>query len=189
MTDNEKLTTEIKKVVWHPKVKPVLKVYNHLPRKIGAESLPSTFYAAIKKYIQLEGFQKEDCFEVTGPIDKIAFINCPLVDLLSNKPLILNDLVSVDEAVSRAWLSLLHSIVFSVDSGLQLAALLNILKKEMPPRRRKRLFSEMRVSEPTVAQWAGVSRETVQRQARKWRDLKTTSTSHKTLNVSGRVDE
>ncbi|UAA37184.1 hypothetical protein KIH87_10530 [Paraneptunicella aestuarii] len=188
-----KSKSKVKTAIIHPAVEPIFKLYGQLPRTIDLSSLPHSFFEHLNQTIRLEGILNGKELLVTGPVDKIALLNCPILDLVRSDTLILSSNgdseAIIEKIVFDAWLSLLHTVIYSVDSKVQLGMLLDIVNKEVPVDIHKKLFSEHKTTEPDIANWADASRAVVQRQAQKWRDYQRLYTTHISFQTSALLDK
>ena len=188
-----KSKSKVKTAIIHPAVEPIFKLYGQLPRTIDLSSLPHSFFEHLNQTIRLEGILNGKELLVTGPVDKIALLNCPMLDLVRSDTIILSSNSEsetvLEKIVFDAWLSLLHTVIYSVDSKVQLGMLLDIVNKEVPVDIHKKLFGEYKTTEPHIASWADVSRAVVQRQAQKWRDYQRLYTTHISFQTSALLDK
>lgn len=182
-----------KTAVIHPDVEPIARLFRQLPRNVDLSLMPSSFFDQLKKRVRLEGVLDKKTLYVTGPIDKIALLNSPLIDLVRIDTLILSTNINAErikeQVIFDACLALLHTVIFSVDSKYQLGIILDLLNKEIPSEIHTKLLNQYKTTEPDIGKWAHVSRAVVQRKVQRWRAYQKLTTTYKSFKVPTKANE
>lgn len=184
---------KVKTAVIHPDVEPISRLFRQLPRNVDLSLMPPSFFEQLKKSVRLEGVLDNKTLYVTGPIDKIALLNSPLIDLVRVDILILSTNINAEkikeQVILDAYLTLLHNVIFSVDSKYQLGIILDFLNKEIPTEIHAKLLEQYKTTEPDIGKWAHVSRSVVQRNVQRWRKHQKPTTTYKSFKVTTKDNE
>jgi hypothetical protein len=184
---------KVKTAVIHPDVKPIERLFRQLPRNVDLSLMPTSFFEQLNKSVRLEGILYKKTLYVTGPIDKIALLNSPLIDLVRVDTLILSTNINAEkikeQIILDAYLTLLHTVIFSVDSKYQLGIILDFLNNEIPTGIHTKLLNQYKTTEPDIGKWAHVSRAVVQRKVQRWREHQKLITTYKSFKVPTKAHE